>query len=327
MKRRDLLGFIVAALSAPSRLFAQQPARIYRVAVLWYGTESSARPYRQAVLAGLQELGYVAGRNLELHDRYGNGDPSRFPALVDEKIALKPDLLAASTELAAGTMKAKTAILPIVFLTGGDPVAAGLVQSLARPGTNVTGLSNTSSLQITKRIELLVETVPRMSRLVFLLDENDSEQRRTYEPIARAAAEAKGLRFGAIGIRNRQDLGRAFAEIEKQGQVGLVVSASALMILLQREIVAEIRRLRLPAISYLAGIADEGLLMTYGVNLIETFRYSTIYVDKILKGAKPANLPVEQYSKYELVVNMRTAREIGIKIPQSILLRTDRVIE
>ena len=327
MKRRNLLGFIVAALSAPSKLFAQHSARIYRVAVLWYGTESSAKQYRQAVLAGLQELGYVAGRNLEVHDRYGNGDPSRFPALVDELIALKPDVMAASSEFGAAAMKARTATLPIVFLFAADPVAAGLVQSLARPGVNATGLSNASSLQAPKRVELLVETVPRMSRLVFLLDESDSEQRRTVEPIVRAAAEAKGLKFGAVGLRNKEDLGRAFAEIEKQRPSGLLVSGNALMILLQREIVAEVQRLRLPAISSLTGIADEGLFMTYGVNVIEGFRYSTKYIDRILKGAKPADLPVEQYPKYELVVNLRTAREIGIKIPQSILLRADRVID
>lgn len=326
MKRRTLLGFAAAALAAPLSVLAQQPGRVYRVAVLWFGTESSARPYRQAVLAGLQELGYVAGRNLELHDRYGNGDPSRFPALVDEMIALKPDVMAASVELTARAMKARTATLPIVFFTASDPVAAGLVQSLARPGTNVTGLAG-FSIDVAKRVELLVETVPRMSHLVFLLDENDSAQRKTSEPLVRAAAEAKGLRYGVVGLRNKEDLSRAFAEIEKQRPGGLLINGTALAILLQREIVAEVRRLRLPAISNLTGIADEGLLMTYGVDFIEVFRYSTKYIDRILKGAKPADLPVEQFPKYELVLNLRTARELGIKIPQSILVRADCVIE
>jgi putative ABC transport system substrate-binding protein len=327
MKRRNLLGFAAAALAAPTSLFAQQPARVYRVAMLWGGTESSATPYRQAVLAGLQEFGYVAGRNLDLHDRYGNGDASRFPALVDELIALQPDVMAASSQPGALAMKAKTATLPIVFLFAADPVAAGLVQNLARPGTNATGLSNAASLEFPKRVELLVEAAPRISRLVFLLDDTDPGQRRTLEPIIRAAAEAKGLKFGAVGLRSREDLGRAFAEIEKQRPGGLLVSGNPLMILLQREIVAEVRRVRLPAISNQAGIADAGLLMTFGVNVIEGFRYSTKYIDRILKGAKPADLPVEQFPKYELVVNLRTARELDLKIPQSILVRADRVIE
>lgn len=327
MRRRTLLGFTTAALAAPSSLFAQKPARIYRVALLWYGTETSAKPFRQAVLAGLQDHGYAAGRNLEIHDRYGNGNASRFPALVDELIALKPDVMAASSQLGALAMKAKTATLPIVFLFANDPVAAGLVQNLARPGTNATGLSNVYSLDVPKRVELLVEAVPRMSRLVYLLDDTDPEQRRTNEPIIRAAAEAKGLKFGAVGLRNKEDLGRVFAEIERQRPGGMLVSGNPLMILLQREIVAEILRLRLPATSNQAGIADAGLLMTYGVNVIEGFRYSTKYIDRILKGAKPGDLPVEQFPKYELVVNLRTALELGLKIPQSILVRANRVIE
>ena len=202
-----------------------------------------------------------------------------------------------------------------------------VVQSLARPGNNATGMSAAAALSQSKRVELLVETVPQLSRLIFLLDENDPDQRRTFEPMVRAATEAKGWSFGAVGLRNKGDLDRAFAEIQNKGRVSLLISATALMTQLRQEIVAHVRRLRLPAISYIEGIADDGLLMSYGVNVLELYRYSSTYIDKILKGAKPADLPVEQYAKYEFVVNLRTAREIGIKVPQSILARADRVIE
>lgn len=206
--------------------------------------------------------------------------------------------------------------------------AAGLVQSLARPGTNVTGLTNlTAATLLPKRVELLLETAPRISRLAHLLEDADPASRSRDEPAARTAAEAKGLKISAVFLRGREDVARAFAEIEKLRPDGLIVAAGGLTGSIRREIALEARRLRLPAISGLSTYVDDGLLMSYGVNAHAAFRYGVKYIDRILKGAKPGELPVEQARTFEFVVNLKTAREIGITIPQSILLRADRVIE
>lgn len=328
MNRRDTL-FTLLALAAVVPFHGRaQGARRYRIAVLGFGTDSAAEPYKQALRAGLQDFGYAIGRNLELHERFANGDASRLPALVDELIALKPDVLVAGSELPARAMKAKTAMLPIVVMTSSDLVTAGLVQSLARPGTNVTGLTIvTGASLLPKRLELLLETAPRISRLAHLLEDADAASRGTYEPAARTAAEAKGLKISAVFLRDREDAARAFAEIERLRPDGLIIGAGGLLGSIRREIALEARRLGLPAISGLSTFVDDGLLMSYGWSAVAAFRYGVKYIDRILKGARPAELPVEQAQTFEFVVNRKTAREIGITIPQSILLRADRVIE
>jgi putative ABC transport system substrate-binding protein len=326
MKRRTILQLAGLMLALPGWVLAQTPKR-FRVGCLWVGSEANAKPFVQAFLAGLRDRGHVVGQNLDVDMRYADGDPGRFPALADELIALKPDVLV-GLEHSARAMKAKTSTIPIVLPGSADPVAAGLVKSLARPGTNITGLAYLSDQLIAKHVELLTELVPKMSRVALLNDASVyAELRERYELAARTAATAKGLTLVVVEARDSQSLREAFATLEKDRPDGIVVPTTPVLFNLRREIIDGARRLRLSAITGLPAIAEGGLLLSYGANFLESYRYAASYVDRILKGAKPAELPVEQISKFELVLNMKTAREIDLAIPQSILLRADRVIE
>ena len=331
MKRRTILQLAAATLASPGLVLAQTPKR-FRVGCLWATNEISVKPLAEAFLAGLRDLGYVAGRNLVVDMRYAGGDYSRFPALADELIALKPDVLV-GVEPPAHAMRARTTTIPIVLIASTDPVAAGLVQSLARPGTNVTGLAYRQDQLVAKHIELLTEIVPKMKRVAlfkYAALANDPAARVTarFEQVAKAAAAAKGLTLIVASARDPAGVARAFAELERKRPEGIVVPASGSAFQLQHEIIAHARRLRLPSITALpAAWAEAGGLMTYGVNFLESYRYAATYVDRILKGAKPAEMPVEQPAKFEFVINLKTAREIGLTIPQTVLFRADRVIE
>lgn len=260
------------------------------------------------------------------------GDYSGLPALADELIALKPDVLV-GIEVPAIVMRSKTTTIPIVLVASTDPVAAGLVKSLARPGTNVTGLAYRQDQLVGKHIELLTEIVPKMSRVAlvnYAASANDpaAEVAARYEQFAKTAAAAKGLILIVASVRDPDSVRQAFANLEKERPEGIVVVATGTTFLLRHEILGHARRLRLPTISSMsAPWADAGGLVSYGPNFLESFRYAATFVDRILKGAKPAELPIEHPAKFEFVVNLKTAREIGIKIPQTNLVRADRVIE
>jgi putative ABC transport system substrate-binding protein len=280
----------------------------------------------------MREHGYVVGRNLALDERYAQGNFSRLPVLADELISLRPDALV-GIEPAAVALRGRTTTIPIVLLASPNPVAAGLVQSLSRPGTNVTGLAFRLDELIAKHIELLAEINPRMSRVALFNfaavgDDPGASSSALYEQYARKGASAKGLTLVVVAARDAQGVQQAFARLEEERPEGLVVAPSGLTWQFRNEIIREARRLRLPSITSLpAGWADSGGLATYGTNFVDAYRYAATYVDRIFKGAKPAELPVEQTTKFEFVINLKTAREIGVKIPQSVLLRADRVTE
>jgi putative tryptophan/tyrosine transport system substrate-binding protein len=280
----------------------------------------------------MRQYGYVAGRNLALDERYAEGNYSRLPTLAAELIALKPDILI-GIEAAAVALRSKTTTIPIVLIAAPNPVAAGLVQSLARPGTNVTGLTYRQDEFTAKHIELLTEINPRMSRVALfnfaaLANEGGASAAALFDQAARKAAIAKGLALVVVAARDAQGVREAFARLEKERPEGLVVPPSGFAWQFRHEIIREARRLRLPSISGLPdGFADAGGLATYGASFLESYRYATVYVDRILKGAKPLDLPVEQMTKFEFVLNLKTAREIGVTIPRAVLLRADRVIE
>ena len=331
MNRRTLLQLCAVALTWPGWAGAQ-PARRFRIGCLWVTNETAVNPLRDAFLAGMREYGYVVGRNLSLDERYAEGNYSRLPVLADELIALRPDVLI-GIEAPAVALRRRTTTIPIVLIAGANPVAAGLVQSLSRPGTNVTGLTFRQDEVIAKHIELLTEINPGMSRVALLNlaaagDDVGASISAQYEQYASKAASTMGLTLVVVAAGDAEGVRRAFERLEAERPQGLVVAASGFTWQFRNEIIREARRLRLPSITGLpAGWADSGGLATYGASFLHSYRYAANYVDRIFKGTKPSELPVEQIAKFELVVNLRTAREIGVKIPQSVLLRADRVIE
>jgi putative ABC transport system substrate-binding protein len=329
-RRRQFLMAAGALLAAP---FAPaQSGRRFHVGLLWASNEVVVRPNRDAFLAGLRERGYLIERNLTLDERYAEGDYGKLPALAEELIALKPDVLA-GIEASAIAFRNKTRTIPIVLIASSDPVAAGLVKSLARPGTNVTGLSFRLRELIEKHFELLVEISPKMARVAFFTyssrpgDPGDASA-AFLEQGARKAASAKGLTLVVVAANDVAGARKAFERLQSERVQGLVVATSGSTQHIRDEIIAGARRLRLPSISGLpAAFAERGGLATYGPDFLRNYRYAAKYVDLILKGARPAEIPVEQMATFELVINLKTAKELDLTIPQSILLRADRVIE
>lgn len=330
MKRRTVLVFAGAMLASPGRVISQAP-RQFRIGYLSIVDEASTKPFADALLTKLRDHGYVVGRNVAIDMRYARGDYSRLPALAEELIALKPDVLI-GIEGAAHAMRSKTTTIPIVLAAAADPVAAGLAQSLARPGTNVTGLAYRGDLLVAKHIEQLTEIVPTMQRVALLnyaalADEPNAPLYARYEQYAKAAAAAKGLTLIVTAARDPEGVRQAFAQVERARAQGVVIGSTASAWQLRHEVIDQARRLRLPSIGAAAPWAEAGGLATYGPNVLDSFRYAANYVARILKGAKPAELPIEQPAAFELVINLKTAREIGLTIPKSVLLRADRVIE
>ena len=326
IKRRRFLIATGALLAAPSALLAQQPGRTYRIGSAYVAGAATTQPYEDAFLAGLRELGFEVGRNLIYDVRHCDGDPSRLPGAIDELLALKPDLLA-GIEQVARVMRSKTATVPIVLTISSDPVAAGLVKSLRQPGGNVTGNATLYEVLAAKQVELLGELLPRMASIAILIDPGIPAS-GTIEEHVRKAAQARRAKLVAYSVPDRTALERAFADMERRRPDALVGSTGSGLIYGFRQFVYKnALRLRIPAAGPTAVSAEDGALFTYGVNLHQEFRRAASSAARILKGAKPGDLPIEQPTKFELIVNMKTAKALGIKIPQSILVRADRVIE
>jgi putative ABC transport system substrate-binding protein len=331
MKRRAVLAFAATVFAVPARALAQT-RRPFRVGYLSTADEASTEPLANAFVAGLRVRGYVPGRNVTIDMRYARGDYNRLPALAEELLSLKPDVVI-GIEASAQAFRSRSTRIPIVLVASADPVAAGLALSLARPGTNVTGMAYRQDQLITKHVELLTEIVPKLQRIALLnyaasAGEPVAPLVARYEQYAKAAAAAKGVALIVTAARDPESVRQAFSHIEKERAQGVVVGATGSAWQLRREIVAEARRLRLPSISALpAAWVEAGGLATYGPNFLESFRYAAIYVDRILKGANPAEMPIEQPEKFELVLSLATARELGLKIPAAVLVRADRVIE
>lgn len=322
IRRRRFLG-AVAGLIGSGIVHAQpqrKPARIGLLSTL-ARSEAEALEGMKPFIAGMRERGYQQGEHYVLEIRVSGGDARRFPVLAEELIALRPDILL-GVETAALAMAARTNTIPIVLYSSIDPVASGLVKTLARPGTNVTGLSGQFDQLTAKHVELLLEFVPKASHFVMLGDPFWAA-RASYERHAQTAAAAKGLSLTIIHIKDVGDVQQAFKKFEKQRPDGLLVAVTGLTWALRNTIHEGTVRLRLPAIGY----STTGGLISYGVSIQANLHEAADFVDRILKGAKPEDLPVRQATKYELIVNEKTARAIGVKIPQSILLRADRVVE
>jgi putative ABC transport system substrate-binding protein len=331
MRRRALIHWATAILALPQFVLAQAQRR-FRVGILYAPDEAAVKEPEAAFLAGLRELGYVPGKNLVVDVRHARGDNSRYSALAEELIALKPDVLL-GVEGAAVAIRSKTTTIPIVLIVGVDPVAAGLVHSASRPGTNVTGNAFRQDELIAKHIELLTEVVPGMSHVAFLnsaapAGEPEGGTTVRYEAFARKAAAEKGLNITVVAAREPAGLRVALAALEKARPQGLVVASTPFTYQFRQEIIDAARRLRLPSISSLPPAwMQAGALLSYGPDFLKLTRYAARFVDRIFRGANPAEMPIEYPALFELAVNLKTAREIGVRIPPSIMLRADRVIE
>lgn len=331
MRRSGRRQFLIAsgallALGAVGSLRAQQPGRTYRIGSAYIATSTATRPYEESFLAALRELGFERGKNLVYDVRNGDGDPSRLPAMVDELMALKPDLLV-GIEQVARVMQSKTAVIPIVLTTSSDPVAARLAKTLARPGGNVTGIAALYEVLGAKSVELLVELLPQAKTLAILLDRGVPAA-GNIERHVQEAARAKGVRTVTHWANDRVTLERAFAALERDRPDGLLSPSGSGPLFGERQFIADSAlRLRLAYAAPSAASGGTSALFSYGANLYASFRRAASHAARILKGANPAEIPIEQASVFEMVVNLKTAKALGIKIPPSILLRADRVIE
>lgn len=327
--RRAFLVTLAGLLATGPRAGRAQPAA--RVARIGYLSPSlaAAPGNHQAFVRGLLDLGYVEGRDVVIEYRDAAGRSERFPALAAELVAARVDVIVAPTTLGALAARGATRAVPIVFATAGDPVSSGLVTSLARPGGNATGLSIIAPELVAKRLELLTLVVPGVSRVAILWQPGAMGERMDADMLKEAdvAVRALGLRLLRVEAREPADLERAFAEMAR-GRAGAVSVLGSTMFSNERRRLVELTaRARLPAVYTSREFVEAGDLMAYGPNVAEMYRRAAGYVDRILKGAVPAELPVEQASKFELLINLRTARTLGLTIPPSLLQRADQVIE
>jgi len=327
--RREFIGTLAGSLlTAPLAAEAQQAAKVPRIG--YVSTNLAANPHlREAFLQGLRDLGYVEGRNVVIEYRSAEGKLERFPALAAELVALKVDVIVAANTRAALAAKHATRTLPIVFATAVDPVTNGLVTSLARPGGNVTGLSNLAPELVGKCLEQLTLAVPGVTRVAVLWQPGGYAERTEKDMLKEAAvaARALGVRLQFVEARGPEDFDRAFSDMTRARADALTVLTSVIFVSERRRLVDLAAKNRLPAVYPGREFVDAGGLMAYGSDLADLNRRAATYVDKILKGAKPADLPVEQPTKFELVINLKTAKALGLTIPPSLLGRADEVIQ
>ena len=303
---------------------AQQQAKLPKIGWLVSRPSSDSRSGYEVIRRELSALGHHEGKNLTFEHRYTDGKLERLPALVDELLRLRVDLIVASTLPAARAAKHATKIVPIVFLSEGDPVVIGLVASLARPGGNVTGFTNISPVIAGKRLELLKETVPKLSRVAVLWTHQRSDQ--SWEQ-SQAAARDLGLRVHSLQVDNANQFNSAFKEATNAGSGALAVTPTPVANANRKLVIDLAAKNRLPAIYPSIRWADEGGLMSYGADESERYKRVAVLVDKILKGAKPTDLPVEQPKKFDFVINLKAAKQIGLTIPPNVLARADKVIK
>ena len=325
-----LIGLaVVLTLSltrAPLAAEAQQAGRTATIGYLGNSSPTLESNLVQAFREGLRRLGYVEGQNLVIKYVWAEGQQERYAVLARELVRLKPDvILAAGTP---GTLAAKQATqsIPIVTAVAGEPVAAGLVSSIAKPGGNVTGLATLAPELEGKRLELFKVAVPKLSRVVALLNPANPFTTIAWKA-AQPAAEALGVKLQPVEARSPNDLDHALATIRAARPDGLIVLPDRLLLAYRESIVQFTTKNRLPSMFPFRDFAEEGGLMAYGPDYTDMFRRAATFVDKILKGAKPADLPVEQPTKFELVINLKTAKALSLTIPQPLLLRADEVIQ
>jgi putative tryptophan/tyrosine transport system substrate-binding protein len=332
MKRAAVPSILVAVVLLALGVIAeaQQPKKVYRLGYLSAQEPARESARAEAIRLALRERGYIDGQNIVFEYRYAEGKIDRFPELAAELVRLKVDIIVAS---AGGgyiqAVKNATKTIPIVMTgVGTDPVKAGLIESLARPGGNVTGLTNLNPELGGKRLELLKEAVPKVARVAVLYDPANTPSVIEVKENLPVPAGALRLTIQPWEVRGGDDFERAFAAMGKQRPDGLYAAPSGPLMITNGKRIADFAlKNRLPSMYGRREFVDEGGLMSYGADLADSYRRVAYFVDRILKGAKPADLPVEQPTKFELVINLKTAKQIGLTIPQSMLYRADKVIK
>jgi len=326
--RRTLLLAAAAwpALAWAGAARAQAPAKVRQIGLLTPYSPSDTALWHQAFRLGLHDLGWVEGKNISIEYRYAEGRGDRLPDLADDLVRLKVDVIVASVTPDALAAQGATRVIPIVIVAAGDPVASGLVESLARPGGNITGLSQMGPELAAKRLELLKEMIPKLSRVAVLWNPQGVASTLGWKEI-QLPAQQLGLQLHSLEVRSLNDFDKAFEDATRAHAGALFIMPDAAIPTNLRRIAGLAAKRRLPSMFHISDFADAGGLVTYGVDRADLYRRAATFVDKILKGAKPGDLPIDRATKFELVVNLKTAKALGITIPQSILLRADKVIE
>ena len=326
--RRAFIGTLAGGLlAAPLAAEAQQAGKVWRIGLLSYAASDSGGAARwKAFREQLRELGYVEGQNVFFESRWGDGQVGRLRGLAAELIDAKVDIMVTASSEAALAAKQATRSIPIVTATGGDPVKLGVVASLARPGGNVTGVFSLSNDLVGKRLEFLKQLIPRVARVAFLRHSDNRASALNLRD-AESAARPLGLVVQSVGVRGPKELDAAFGAMKRE-RADAVIVLEATAFFPDRQRIADLALMhRLPMAAQAREYAEAGALISYGTDYLDLFRRAAMYVDKILKGAKPADLPIEQPTKFELVINLRTAKALGLTIPPSLLQRADQVIE
>jgi putative tryptophan/tyrosine transport system substrate-binding protein len=326
MRRRKFVALLGVVAAWPFAARAQQKAMPV-IGALYTGSPSpAAEPFMAAFRQGLSEAGYVEGQNLAIEYRWAEDHYDRLPALAADLVGRKVDLIMANSPPSALAAKSATSTIPIVFRGGGDPVGDGLVASLARPGGNLTGVSVLATEVTAKRFELLSELVPRAGVIALLVNPNSQSAEQVIQEVQQAA-RAKGVQLSVLKASTESEIDAAFASLVELGAGALLVGADPFLSGRREQLVALASRHAIPSIYAWREFAASGGLISYGASLTSAFRLLGTYAGKVLKGAKPADLPVQQPTTFELVINLRTAEALGLTVPQSMLMHADEVIE
>ncbi len=329
MRRRDFIALAGAAAAWPLAARAQQPAAdVRRIGVLSPFAESDPEVQANvtAFRQSLQKLGWTEGRNLRIDYRWGSADPERIRAQAIELVGLKPDVILVSTALALQPLQRETRSIPIVFTQITDPVGSGFVASLANPGGNITGFTPAEFSMFGKQLEVLKEAAPQVTRVAVILNPDQKPQAGMWRAIE-AAAPSFGVRLTAAGVRNSGEIERAVDSFAREPNGGLIVLPNPVNEGSRKLIITLAARHRLPAVYAFPFFVRDGGLISYGVDLVDQYRQAAAYVDRIFKGEKPAELPIQQPTKFELVINLKTAKALGLDLPWFLQQRADEVIE
>ena len=327
MQRREfitLLSGIVAAWPLAAR--AQQPAKIPRIGFLGNSTATMEANLIGPLRDGLRELGYEEGRNVIIEFRWANGKYDQFPALVAELLAAKVDVIITAGTPATLAIKKATSTVPLVFIAVGDPVGTGVVPNLGRPGGNITGLSSIAPDLEGKRLELLREVVPKLSHVAFFLNPANAFHTASMRQ-ARVAAQSLGIKLQPMEVNKSEQLDGAFASIVKEKPDALLILADRVFLHNRKRMMEFAIQQRLPSVNAYRELVEAGGLISYGPSYEDMHRRAAVYVDKILKGTKPADLPIEQPTKFTLLINLKTAKTLGLTVPPTLVARADELIE